>query len=41
MPVIQLLVFGCAATNDVTHIATAVYDFDNSVASPRRKVGIF
>ena len=32
-PVIMLLVFGYAATNDVQHIATAVYDLDNSVAS--------
>jgi ABC-2 type transport system permease protein len=32
-PVIMLLIFGYAATNDVQHIATAVYDLDNSVAS--------
>lgn len=33
MPVIQLLVFSYAVTTDVRHIATAVYDLDNSVAS--------
>ena len=33
MPVIQLLVFGYAATTDVRHVATAVCDLDNSVAS--------
>jgi ABC-2 type transport system permease protein len=33
MPVIMLLLFGYAATNDVQHIATAVYDLDNSVGS--------
>jgi ABC-2 type transport system permease protein len=32
-PVIMLLVFGYAATNDVQHVATAVYDLDNSVGS--------
>jgi len=33
MPIVQVLVFGYAVTTDVTHIATAVYDLDNSVAS--------
>ncbi len=33
MPVIQLLVFGYAVTTDVNHVATAVYDLDNSEAS--------
>jgi len=33
MPIIQLLVFGYAVTTDVTHVATAIYDLDNSVAS--------
>jgi ABC-2 type transport system permease protein len=33
MPVIQVLVFGYAVTTDVKHVATAVYDLDNSVAS--------
>lgn len=33
MPIIQLLVFGYAVTTDVKHVATAVYDLDNSVAS--------
>jgi hypothetical protein len=32
-PIIILLVFGYAATSDVQHIATAVYDLDNSVGS--------
>src|SRR5262249_43671751 len=32
-PIIQMLVFGYAVTTDVKHIATAVYDLDNSVAS--------
>ena len=32
-PVIQVLVFGYAVTTDVRHIATAVYDLDNSVVS--------
>ena len=32
-PIIMLLLFGYAATNDVQHIATAVYDLDNSVGS--------
>jgi len=33
MPIIQLLVFGYAVTTDVKHVATGVYDLDNSVAS--------
>jgi ABC-2 type transport system permease protein len=33
MPIVQVLVFGYAVTTDVKHIATAVYDLDNSVAS--------
>jgi ABC-2 type transport system permease protein len=33
MPIIQVLVFGYAVTTDVRHVATAVLDFDNSVAS--------
>ncbi|MCK8604292.1 ABC transporter permease [Desulfoferrobacter suflitae] len=33
MPVIQVLVFGYAVTTDVKHVATAVYDQDNSPAS--------
>jgi len=33
MPIIQVLVFGYAVTTDVKHIATAVYDLDNSRAS--------
>ena len=33
MPVIQLLVFSYAVTTDVRHIATAIYDLDNSVSS--------
>ena len=32
-PIIQLLVFGYAATFDVNHIATAVYNEDLGVAS--------
>ena len=32
-PIIQLLVFGYAVTTDVKHVATAVFDQDNSVAS--------
>jgi ABC-2 type transport system permease protein len=39
-PVVQLLVFGYAATTDVRNIATAVLDRDNSVAS-RELVGRF
>ncbi len=33
MPVVQVLVFGYAVTTDVKHVATAVLDRDNSVAS--------
>ncbi len=33
MPVIQLLVFGYAVTTDVRHVATGLYDLDNSAAS--------
>ncbi len=33
MPIIQVLVFGYAVTTDVKHVATAVYDLDNTVAS--------
>jgi ABC-2 type transport system permease protein len=33
MPIIQVLVFGYAVTTDVNHVATAIYDLDNSVAS--------
>ncbi len=33
MPIIQLLVFGYAVSTDVKHVATTVYDLDNSVAS--------
>ena len=33
MPIVQVLVFGYAVTTDITHVATAVYDLDNSVAS--------
>ncbi len=33
MPIIQVLVFGYAVTTDVTHVAIAVFDLDNSVAS--------
>ncbi len=32
-PVLQLLIFGYAASTDVKHIATAVYDLDNSQIS--------
>lgn len=32
-PVIQLLIFGYAATNDVRRVPTAIYDQDNSAAS--------
>lgn len=32
-PLIQMLIFGYAVTTDVRHIATAIYDLDNSVAS--------
>jgi ABC-2 type transport system permease protein len=33
MPIIQVLVFGYAVTTDVDHVATAVYDLDNSISS--------
>lgn len=33
MPVVQVLVFGYAVTTDVRHVAVAVYDLDNSIAS--------
>ena len=33
MPVIQLLVFSYAVTTDVRHIATGIYDLDNSTSS--------
>ena len=33
MPLMQLLIFGYAATTDVRNIATAVYDLDNSIPS--------
>ncbi len=33
IPIMQLLIFSYAASTDVRHIATAVYDLDNSVAS--------
>lgn len=33
MPVVQVLVFGYAVTTDVRHVALAVYDLDNSIAS--------
>ena len=33
MPVIQLLIFGYAVTTDVRHVATGLYDLDNSSAS--------
>jgi ABC-2 type transport system permease protein len=33
LPIIQVLVFGYAVTTDVKHVATAVYDLDNTVAS--------
>lgn len=33
VPVIQLILFGYAATTDVNHIATAVYDLDQSKAT--------
>lgn len=32
-PIIQVLVFGYAVTTDVRHVATAVYDLDNSTSS--------
>jgi ABC-2 type transport system permease protein len=33
VPLVQIIVFGYAVNTDVKHIATAVYDLDNSVAS--------
>ncbi len=33
MPILQVLIFGYAVTLDVNHIATGVYDLDNSVVS--------
>lgn len=33
LPLIQVLVFGYAITTDVKHVALAVYDLDNTVAS--------
>ena len=33
VPVVQVLIFGYAATTDVRHVATAVCDLDHSVAS--------
>ena len=33
MPVVQLLIFGYAATTDVKHITTAIYDLDNTPLS--------
>ncbi|MBZ5534658.1 MAG: ABC transporter permease [Acidobacteriia bacterium] len=33
VPVIQILVFGYAVTTNVNHVATAVYDLDNTVSS--------
>ncbi|MFH0786552.1 MAG: ABC transporter permease [Pseudomonadota bacterium] len=33
MPIFQMLIFGYAVTTDVKHVATAVYDPDNSLAS--------
>jgi len=33
MPIVQIIMFGYAVTTDVKHIATALYDLDNSVAS--------
>jgi ABC-2 type transport system permease protein len=32
-PVIQMMMFGYAVTTDVKHIATAVYDLDNSITT--------
>lgn len=40
MPILQVLIFGYAVTLDVKHIATAVYDLDNSVVS-RELIGRF
>jgi len=33
MPIFQMVIFGYAVTTDVKHVATGVYDLDNSVAS--------
>ncbi|MBZ5513748.1 MAG: ABC transporter permease [Acidobacteriia bacterium] len=33
VPIMQLLIFSYAASTDVRHIATAIYDLDNTVAS--------
>jgi len=33
VPIMQLLIFSYAASTDVRHVATAVYDLDNTVAS--------
>ena len=33
MPIVQMVIIGYAVTTDVKHVATAVYDLDNSVAS--------
>ncbi len=40
MPMVQLIVFGYVVTTDVRHVATAVLDTDNTVAS-RELVGRF
>ena len=32
-PIIQVLIFGYAATMDITHVPTAVYDQDNTKQS--------
>ncbi len=33
MPIFQMVIFGYAVTTDVKHVATGIYDLDNSVAS--------
>jgi len=33
VPILQVVIFGYVVTTDVRHVATAVYDLDNSVAS--------
>jgi ABC-2 type transport system permease protein len=33
MPIFQMMIFGYAVTTDVKHVATGIYDLDNSVAS--------
>ncbi|MBI5603734.1 MAG: ABC transporter permease [Deltaproteobacteria bacterium] len=33
MPIFQMVLFGYAVTTDVRHVATGIYDLDNSVAS--------